>query len=96
MASLLEQFNAVQPKETLRTADLVEGKLYTLNKIVIRDTKYGQCAIATLLEEEEEIKAYLPQRYVSVFKEKETKFKNTKLVRGRAVGNSFKIKLIRK
>lgn len=96
MASFIERFNATKQQETLRTADLVEGNSYRLKTIKVIHTKFGKCAIAKLVDGEEDIDVFLPQRYTQLFKngeEEEQIFENTVLIRGKPVGKSYEIKI---
>lgn len=101
MANFVDSFNTVttpQYNKTLKLEELDETEQYSIKSARFVNTKYGKKVVLTLCEPngEDNLDVFLPTRYVEVFEKFDPVPGKFKLVRGKRIGASFELKVIRK
>lgn len=102
MASFVDLFNATAStntyNKTLKLEDLEQGTQYSIQSGRVVNTKYGKSVVLTLCDpdSQENFDVFLPKKFVETFEKSESIPENLKLIRGKPMGSSFELKVIRK
>lgn len=102
MASFVDLFNTTAStsayNKTLKLEDLEQGMHYTIQSGRVVNTRYGKSVVLTLCEpnSEDNFDVFLPKKFVEAFEKSESIPENLKLIRGKPIGASFELKVIRK